>query len=162
MAKFTGTDIKLYIPTQDVDNDTSTTVWEPAALATESSLNVNVAGIDVTNKDSSGWAEELNGTRDWEVTFSGIADNALELSAGFPNVRSFFTYVNSRSKIKIAWGQDGYHWYGDAHIRNFSMSAGVEDKVTTSLTLKGTSTLSMTWDGTGPTDIDSSATYPNA
>ena len=160
MAKINGTDIKLYIPTEGVDNDDASTSWEPAALAKSSSLNVTMDTPDATNKDSSGWGEHINGRRDWDVSFEGIVDFTLQLSADRPNVRAFYTYLNTREKIIIAWGQDGYHFYGRASVTNLSLSGDTEDVVSFSASLKGDSTLTSVVDGT--TDIDSSASFPNA
>lgn len=157
MAKINGTDVKLYMPTEDIDNDSSTTTWKAVALAEESSLSVDVDLPDVTTKDSSGWAESISGLRSWNVSMSNVTDWVQTLAAGTPNARAFFAYILTRSTVKIAWGQDGYHFYGNAQISNLSLSSPKEDKVTGSFSLKGTSALAVTMDGT--TDIDSSATY---
>lgn len=158
MAVYNGTSITVYIPTEDTDNDDASTAWEPVALAKSASLNINQDTPDATTKDSAGWAQSIVGVRNWDVSFDGLTDFTLELSADRPNAKALFDYINSRSTIKIAWGLDGYHFYGDTQVTNLSMAADTENPSTFSASLKGTSTLALTSDGSA--DVDSSATYP--
>lgn len=160
MAIYNGTNIVLYIPTQDVDSDSSTTTWEPAALARSSSLSITQAHPDTSNKDSSGWADSLQGQRNWSVTFDGLTDFTLTLAASRPNVRAFWTYINTRSRFKISWGQDGYHFYGDVGVADLSINSEAEQPGTQSVSLTGKGALSLTADASS--DIDAAATYPHA
>ncbi len=158
--KINGTSFKLYIPTEDIDNDSSTTTWKAAAAGKSSTLNVNIDLPDSTTKDASAWAEHINGLRDWDVSFDGLTDMTQTLAAGTPNARAFFQIILDRSKNIIAWGQEGYHFYGKVSVSNLSLNSDMEQPVGHSVTLKGDGALSITADGS--TDIDSSATYPEA
>ena len=61
MPILNGTDIKVY--------DSSTNIL--VAYAQSGTLNVNHSLRDITNKESSGWSERLEGLRDWSVSLDG-------------------------------------------------------------------------------------------
>jgi len=44
--------------------------------STNATLNVEQDLPDVTNKESSGWAEHINGLRKWSIDFDGLYDEA--------------------------------------------------------------------------------------
>jgi len=64
MAKINGTLYCAYSGTDKVLHNVNT------------SLNVNVDLPDVTNKESAGWKEHINGVRDWSIDFDGLYDEA--------------------------------------------------------------------------------------
>ena len=139
--KINGTDLTLYIPTEDTDNDDASTTWEPIALSRSCSVSISADTPDASNKDSSGWAESISGQRSWSISFDGLVDFSLTLAGGQPNIVALWTYFNSRSKIKISYGQDGYYWYGDAYIASLEQTAENESTATFSGSLTGTGAL---------------------
>ena len=155
MAVINGTDLTIYIPTEDVDNDSSTTTWEPIALARSATINLSLDTPDASTKDSSGWAEVIGGQKSWTADFEGLVDFSLQGTAQ-PNVHQLWLYFTGRSKIKIAFGQDAYQWYGDAYITSLEQSAEAEQPVTFSGSLQGTSVLTYAI----AADIDVAAGYP--
>jgi hypothetical protein len=66
MAKINGTLYCAFSGSDKILYNTSTT------------LNVNVDLPDVTNKESAGWKEHINGVRDWSIDFDGLYDESGE------------------------------------------------------------------------------------
>lgn len=62
MSKINGTLYVAYSSTDKILHNKSTT------------LNVDVDLPDATNKESAGWAEHINGLRNWSIDFDGLYD----------------------------------------------------------------------------------------
>ena len=62
--------------------------------------------------------------------------------------------------FKIAFGKDGYYWYGDVHADGDTINIPHEDTVGSDISLKGTGRLQIIQDGS--TDIDAAGSYPHA
>ena len=102
-------------------------------------LNINVAEIDVTSKDSSGWKDVLSGLRDWSVSADGIV--ALDSST---NASYLFSLASNRTQINLKLSTDtsgDVYYHGSAYITNLTITAPMEDKVTFSCTFVGDGTL---------------------
>lgn len=159
MSKINGTSFTVFIPTQNVDNDSSTTSWLPIAHSNSCTLNINMDTPDATTKDSGGWEEVIGGTKSWDVSFDNLVDFAsgIELAQGVSaGLDDLFTYLDGRVAIKVAIGVNANYYYGDSFVNQISITADKESPVTFSGSLKGTGTLTK---GT-QADVDTSAAYP--
>lgn len=163
MAKINGTSFTLFIPTQDVDNDSTATVWLPVAGSTSCTINRGLETPEATTKDSSGNAEHIGGKRGWDVSFDGLADfaSSLDLAQGsYASIQDLFDYLDGRTAIKVAIGVPGAgeaYFYGDSFVNSLTLTADMENPVTYSGTLQGTGALTK---ASAATIEDSSATYP--
>jgi len=105
------------------------------AYATSHTLNVNVATIDVTNKDSVGWTDILPGLRDWSIDVDGFL--AFDSTT---NAEYLYTLVSARTRVMVklsgAVSGDDY-WHGYCYISSFTLTAPLEDGVTFSASLAG-------------------------
>jgi len=78
--KITGVDILVKVNTGTEE----TPEWTTVGGQRDATLNLNSTAIDVTSKDSDGWAERINGINDWGIEFgalyvpSDVAYEALE------------------------------------------------------------------------------------
>lgn len=127
MAKFNGTKVKVLIGATALSN------------IEDCSLEINSADIDVTDKDSGGWAEFLAGLKDWTITVSGILD-----FAGVENVDEIVDdIINGVSaSIKFSTTITGdSEFAGTGRYNNISISAPKEDKVSWSATIRGSGPL---------------------
>lgn len=127
MAKFNASKVKILIGSTAINN------------LEEVELNVDGETIDVTNKDSAGWAEFLAGLKNWTMTGSGIVDFAAtegvdeifaDLVAGTAGTIKFSTSVVGDSEFS-----------GSGIYTNLNISAPTEDKVSFSFSLQGTGVL---------------------
>lgn len=99
-------------------------------------LNRSAEVIDVTNKISGGWKENIPSVKEWSVDCDGvfvIDDAALKL------LETAF----NESKEVIVELFDGTNWgyKGNAIITDFPIEAPYDDAVTYSLTLQGSGAL---------------------
>jgi|TARA_R100000501_G_C2589306_1_gene89879 predicted secreted protein len=140
-----GTDIKI------MDSSNNTLV----AYAQSGTLNVNMSTRDISNKESSGWTESMEGARNWDVSVDGayawVDTSDTELTNSADDMLN--TYIglgsNTRSSVVIRFGTDststGDTFYeGTAWLTAFSVSAPTEDTATYSLSFTGTGALTVT------------------
>jgi TP901-1 family phage major tail protein len=141
MAILNGTDIKVY--------DSSTNIL--VAFAQNGTLNVNHSVRDITNKESSGWKEVLEGLRDWSISLDGAYAwtdaSGTALTNGADDILN--SYIITRTAVTIRFGDtDGttgdIYYEGSAWLDSFSVSAPTEDTATYSLNFTGTSDLAQT------------------
>lgn len=140
MAILNGTDIKVY--------DSSTNIL--VAYAQNGTLNVNHSVRDITNKESSGWKEVLEGLRDWSISLDGAyawTDASGALTNGADDILN--SYIITRTAVTIRFGNaDGtsnnIYYEGSAWLDSFSVSAPTEDTATYNLNFTGTSNLTQT------------------
>jgi len=126
-----------------LDLSTGTT---PVAImgATTGTLNVNQETIDVTNKDSSGLKEYINGVKSWSVdceaftTGNGTAVNKDGIIAQLVAGTSIFIQFRDGS------GQSASKKYtGRGFITSVSETANVGEFGTYSVSIQGTGALSV-------------------
>jgi len=146
MAIINGTDLKVY--------DSSTNIL--IAFAQSASITINMDTRDISNKESGGFAESLEGQRNFEVSVDGAyawtnaAGSALTngsddlvlkymLDAG-SNTREAFTL--RRGNTAGATGDTYYQ--GSAFLTSFSATGGTEDTATYSMTFTGTGAITQT------------------
>ena len=136
-----GTDIKVY--------DSSTNIL--VAYAQSGTLNVNHSTRDISNKESSGWAEAMEGQRNWDISVDGAYAwtnvGGTALTNGADDMLN--SYIITRASFVIRFGNtDGttsnIYYEGSAWLTAFSVSAPTEDTATYSLSFTGTGALTQT------------------
>jgi predicted secreted protein len=141
MAILNGTDIKVY------DSGTGILV----AFAQNGSLNINHSLREITNKESAGWKESLEGLRDWSVDLDGAYAwtdaSGSALTNGADDLLN--TYLLTRTALTIKFGNvtgatGDIVYSGSVYLTSFSVSAGTEDTATYSLSLEGTAAITQT------------------
>ena len=128
MAGINGTTIVL-----DVDGS-------PIARLTDTTLNVNQDLPDASNKDSSGWADHINGQRSWDISLDGHADMGDQ-----ENVETLFDLIANRSNVDIEFAtstSNDVKFTGTASLADMSVGAPNEDVATVSGSLTGQGALS--------------------
>lgn len=146
---------------------TSTNV-EPIAYSTSATLNVNVATRDVSSKDSTGnFVESLAAKISWDLTTDGLT--AYSLTGNTTSVDDLFGYMIARVPVYIAFAgktgtapvwtvdTDVVEFTGYALITSLSIVAGDNDNSTYSISLVGSSALTMTT----PTGSTPTVVVPN-
>ena len=140
MAILNGTDIRVYDGANIL-----------IAYAQNGSININHSTREITNKESAGWSEQLEGLRDWSVDVDGAYawTNAAgsALTNGFEDVIT--SYIITRTALTVKFGNSagatGDTLYsGTAYVTSGSISGGTEDTATYSMSLVGTGALTIT------------------
>ena len=142
MAILNGTDIKVY------DSGTGILV----AYAQNGSLNLNLGLREITNKESSGWKESLEGLRDFSVDLDGAyawTDAAGSVLTNGADDVALANIITARTALTIKFGNvtaaTGDTVYsGSVYLTSFSVSAGTEDTATYSMSFEGTGALTQT------------------
>ena len=135
-----GTDIKI------MDASDNTLV----AYAQSGTLNVNMSTRDISNKECSGWAENMEGQRNWDISVDGayawtdVSPSAL--TNGADDVLN--SYIITRAQVTVQFGTDststGDTFYeGTAWLTAFSVSAPTEDTATYSISITGSGALAQ-------------------
>ena len=136
-----GTDIKVF--------DATTNIL--VAYAQSGTLNVNMSNRDISNKESAGWAEAMEGARNWDVSVDGAYAwqdaSGSALSNGADDLLN--TYIITRTSVVIKFGSvvattGNINYSGTAWLTAFSVSAPTEDTATYSLSFTGSGELSQT------------------
>lgn len=127
MSKFNASKLKILVGVVAINN------------LNECELTVDGETIDVTTKDSAGWAEFLPGLKNWTMTGSGVLDFAATegpdeiyddlVNGAIANVK-FSTSVSGDSQFS-----------GQGIYTNLGISAPQEDKVSFSFSIQGTGPL---------------------
>ena len=135
-----GTDIKVY--------DSSGVL---VAYAQSGTLNVNHSTRDISNKESSGWAEAMEGQRNWDISVDGAYAWTVPAGTGRTNGADdvLNSYIITRTSFTIKFGNTGAAtgdvvYEGTAWMTSFSVSAPTEDTATYSLSFTGTGALTQT------------------
>lgn len=114
------------------------------ALTTSATLNVEMDLPDASSKQSSGWADHIQGQRSFSVDLDGLAD--FEVSG---SVQVLVDYILNRTTVSIefepsagfAGGTKGYSYQGDVSCSSVSIVAANEDTATLSGSFVGTGEL---------------------
>lgn len=130
MSKKNGTSLNIYIGGTLVGGSTS------------ASLNMNIAEIDVSSKDSFGRKEILPGQTDWSISGDFIDD------VGVSNYEfeDFHTLYKNRTVVQVRFSENvtGAKYYiGSAYLTSVNRDAPLEDAVTGAFTLTGTGLLAV-------------------
>ena len=114
------------------------------AHAQTASISFSNALIDTTTKDSSSWEEMISGRKSFTLSTDGLADfddSTVAGTEGFSDyalagTEVFFTFERTPGASGTLTG-----WSGSAFIESFEVSAGSDEAVTYSVSLKGTGVL---------------------
>ena len=141
MAILNGTEIKVY----------STGTTNLVAFAQNCTLNVNHSPREITNKESGGYKEILEGLRDFSIDIDGAyawtnaggsaltdgVDDVLETNVLNARQAVTFIFCDTASASYISYSGSGY-------ITSVSITGGTEDTATYSLSIEGTGELTQT------------------
>tara|TARA_R110000851_G_scaffold75649_3_gene166715 strand:+ start:4381 stop:4812 length:432 start_codon:yes stop_codon:yes gene_type:complete len=137
MAILNGTDLFLKVGT------TAGVGTLIVAHATSCSLDVSMDERDLTTKNSGGWKEIGGGLKSWSLSTDALYDP----SAGANNeFNELFTHLDGRTELFVEFtrtteSSGEFIYTGKAYITSLSLSGGVEDSATYSISLAGTGVL---------------------
>jgi TP901-1 family phage major tail protein len=121
---------------------------DTVAYATSCSLELSADEIDQTSKDSGGWKDIAAGLRSWNMSADALYVNNAAASSedGFPELT---TALIARTAVTVHFtfgtaATGDYVYSGSAIITSLSLSSGVEDQATYSVTFNGTGALTQT------------------
>jgi predicted secreted protein len=136
------------MPTTGIFNGTNLVVLvgtEVVAHSTSCSLSVSTDLPDSTTKDSSGWAQQIQGLRSWSVSTDGLA--VIESAAAGVNVEDLFSSVSSRTDVTLTFStfvSGDKIWTGTAAVESLDFTGDMESPATFSASFTGTGALVMT------------------
>lgn len=141
MAILNGTEIKVY----------STGTTNLVAFAQNCTLNVNHSPREITNKESNGFKEILEGLRDFSIDIDGAYawTNAggTALTDGVDDVLET-NVLNARQAVTFIFGDtqstSDISYSGSGFITSVSLTGGTEDTATYSMSIEGTGVLTQT------------------
>ena len=140
MAILNGTEIKVY----------SASTNNLVAFAQNCTLNVNHSPREITNKESAGFKEILEGLRDFSIDIDGAYawTNAggTALTDGVDDVLEA-NVLNARQAVNFIFGDTSTNdisYGGKGFITSVSITGGTEDTATYSLSIEGTGELIQT------------------
>ena len=141
MAILNGTEIKVY----------STGTTNLVAFAQNCTLNVNHSPREITNKESGGYKEILEGLRDFSIDIDGAYawTNAggTALTDGVDDVLET-NVLNARQAVTFIFGDtqstSDVSYSGSGYITSVSITGGTEDSASYSLSIEGTGVLTQT------------------
>ena len=141
MAILNGTELKVY----------STGTTNLVAFAQNCTLNVNHSPREITNKESAGNKEILEGLRDFSIDVDGAyawtdasgaaltngADDLLQTKLLASRLKVDFIFGDTAATHDVSYAGSGY-------ITSMSFTGGTEDSASYSLTIEGTGALTQT------------------
>ena len=140
-----GTDLKVYI----TPSGGSATL---IAYATNATININHSPRSISNKESSGWEENMEGMRNWDVSVDAMyawldADGGA--IGGLTLSELYSVMIDTRAKTSVTFGvtstSGGYTKYtGSVWMTSASLTAPLEDSATFSASFQGTGALTQT------------------
>jgi TP901-1 family phage major tail protein len=111
------------------------------AQATSGSISITHSPRDITSKDSSGWAESLEGLREWSIEGEGMF--AFDATYGYVDLEGVLT---ARAAVTVRFSTesstDEYH-EGSAIMVDLSADSSTEESVTYSFSFQGTGALNF-------------------
>ena len=131
MAKINGT---LYVPYSGSDK---------VLYSKDATLNLEQDLPDVTNKDSAGWAEHINGLRRWSIDFSGFYD---ETGSGITADEVMAAIIGRSADTDIAFKPTSgatKGWHGNGTFKNVKIAAGLESPMDISGSIQGNGALAL-------------------
>ena len=118
------------------------------AYATSASISMNHNLRDTSTKDSSGWRDQMEGQRDWEVSCEGMlifAESGGAI-AGLTMDELYSTYIETRTEFTLKFSTEvtgDLRWTGQAWMTSLSADAPNEDSSTWSASFSGTGALTQ-------------------
>ena len=141
MAILNGTELKVY----------STGTNNLVAFAQNCTLNVNHSPREITNKESAGNKEILEGVRDFSIDVDGAYAWTNSAGAALTNGADDLLQTNllaNRLKVDFIFGDTAatsdVSYAGSGYITSMSFTGGTEDTATYSMTIEGTGALTQT------------------
>jgi predicted secreted protein len=140
MAILNGTELKVYSGTGSQTN--------LVAFAQNCTLTVNQSVREITNKESAGFKEILEGLRDFTIDVDGAyawsnASNS-PISDGADDLIDTNVLTN-RQPVSFTFGDNqttgDNNYTGSGFITSMSLTGGTEDTATYSFTIEGTGVL---------------------
>lgn len=109
---------------------------------TNATLNVNANLPDATTKDSAGWAEHINGLRDWSISIDGKYDTT---GSGLTpdEILAAIIARSADTVIKFTTNDptNTVGWTGNGTFQTCNISAPMEDVIAYTTTIKGNGAL---------------------
>ena len=134
----TGSAIVLSV---DLSGSTSPTA---VAGATTGSLSVNQETIDVTNKESSGRKEFINGVKSWTLDCEAFSTSSGETVSGDTSIAALEAGTKIYVQFRDGSGQASAKKYtGYGYITSIGVNANVGEFSTYSVSVQGTGTLTQ-------------------
>ena len=141
MAILNGTELKVY----------SAGTTNLVAFAQNCTLNVNHSPREITNKESGGYKEILEGLRDFSIDIDGAYAwtnaSGTALTDGIDDVLET-NVLNARQAVTFIFGDTAstsdISYSGSGFITSVSTTGGTEDSATFSLSMEGTGVLTQT------------------
>lgn len=141
MAILNGTELKVY----------SAGTTNLVAFAQNCTLNVNHSPREITNKESGGFKEILEGLRDFSIDIDGAYAwtnaSGVALTDGADDVLET-NVLNARQAVSFIFGDTAstsdISYSGSGFITSMSFTGGTEDTATYSMTIEGTGVLTQT------------------
>ena len=142
MAILNGTDIKVY------DSTTGILV----AYAQNGSMNLNLSLREITNKESAGWKESLEGLRDFSIDLDGAyawTDPSSSVLNNGSDDLALSNMITNRTALTVKFGSVGSttgdsFYSGSVFLTSFSISAGTEETATFTMSFEGTGAMTLT------------------
>jgi predicted secreted protein len=140
MAIFNGTDLVLKVQAAAGSADEFVILH-----STSCTLDVAMDTIDISTKDSSGNREIIGGQKSFTLSADGLMDFTSKATTTDPD--EIFTNLTNRTSVTFTFALDtaaGYKYTGSGFITSLSISGGVEDAPTFSVSIDGTGSLTQT------------------
>lgn len=131
MTKVKGIDILVGIK--------GATVYTTLGGQRNATLNRSSETIEVTDKVSGGWKENLAGFKEWSIDCDGLY---VVSDAAYLVLETAFS-AGTAVDVEISDGTN-IHFSGKAYITDFPIEAPYDDAATYSLSLQGTGALAAT------------------
>ena len=138
--------------TSSVINGTNIGIYDGATLvayATSGSVSINHSTREISNKESAGWKEIMEGQRDWEMSCEGMVawlNAAGGAVSGKTTDEIFSSYLATRTSLTVSFESSetgDKKWSGTAYVASLSMDAPNEDSTPYSVSFTGTAALSQ-------------------
>jgi predicted secreted protein len=141
MAILNGTELKVY----------SSGTTNLVAFAQNCTLTVNQSIREITNKESAGFKESLEGLRDFSIDVDGAYawtnSGGTALGNGADDVLQT-NVIGTRQPVSFIFGDTAatsdVSYAGEGFITSMSLTGGTEDTATYSMTIEGTGALTQT------------------
>lgn len=117
----------------------------PAAGQTETSIKRSAEAVDITTKDSNGWEEAEAGIKSWETSTDGLV--VIDENNGYEIIEDAYM-AGEKITIKVSrkastQNGKGKIYTGKCIITGLDDKFGQKDKVSYSISLKGTGPLEI-------------------
>ena len=119
------------------------------AYATSASISMNHNLRDTSTKDSSGWRDQLEAQRDWEVSLEGLlifVDGSGGAISNLTMDELYSTYIATRTEFTLMFSTEvsgDVKWSGQAFLTSLSADTPNEDSSTWSGSFSGTGALTQ-------------------